>query len=75
MLGILVVSGMTRFIRFGMFSVKKMSAAHASQGAKRRTQILVIASCQNAATSLAKTGNPLTVRDREAVAGVHSKQP
>jgi len=53
--------------------MKKMSSTDSTQSTKRRSEILMIASGENAATSLTETSNPLTVRDREAIAGIHSK--
>jgi hypothetical protein len=55
--------------------MKKMSAANSTQSAKRGPEILMIASDENSATSLAKTSNALTVPDAETVSRINGKQP
>src|SRR6266516_3543652 len=59
-----IIARVAGLVRIRMFSVKEMRAAHASQGTKRRSQILMIARRENSAPSLAKTSDALTVGHR-----------
>src|ERR1043166_109047 len=59
---ILIISDMTRFIRVRMPGMEKMGAAYSAQSAKRRSQILMIASGQDSTASLTKTGDALAIR-------------
>src|SRR5215831_580147 len=58
-----------------MSGMKKMRAPHSTQRAERRSEVLMVASRQNAAASLTKSRYALTVSHRQTIAGVHREQP
>src|ERR1043166_734714 len=70
-----VVRNTSGNIRLRMFRMKEMRAADPAERAQGSSQVLVIASGHDAATSLAETRNALTVCHAQAVAGVDCKQP
>ena len=58
-----------------MATMKEMRATDATQGAERRTQILMITRGKNSSTSLAKARNALTICGTQAVTIIDGEKP
>src|SRR6266849_4213292 len=72
---VLIVAGVSRLVRVLVPRVKKMRAAYAAQGAKRRSQILMIARRENSAASLPEARNALTICDTQPITRIDGENP
>src|SRR5260370_27373472 len=72
---VLIVARVSRLVRVVLLRVKKMRAAHAAQGAKRRSQILMIARCENSAASLPEACNALTICVTQPITWIDGENP
>src|ERR1700687_1215905 len=72
---VLIIARVSRLVRVLVFRVKEMRAAHAPQGAERRSQILMIARRENSAASLPEARNALTICDTQPITRIDCEKP
>src|SRR6266478_9233715 len=70
-----IIGYMSRLIRLRVLRVKEMRAAHATQRAERRSQILMISRRENTAAALTEARDALTILTCQSITYVNCEQP